>query len=152
MRSTSAWIRPALPGRRQLDSSGRHIGAIAEVPGVSGGLHYNWDRGRAFDVNRGVSADAARNHVCGVATLPGDQAGVAFSPIWRLAMKIRFSRCTNNRRQKKEGIKNRGEDKFSCPLFFCPALLFTNLYWITTDILRPISLLQRLRDWLTPLD
>jgi hypothetical protein len=91
-----------------------------------------------------------RTHVCGVATLPGDQAGVAFSPIWRLAMKIRFSRCTNNRRQKKEGIKNRGEDKFSCPLFFCPALLFTNLYWITTDILRPISLLQRLRDWLTP--
>jgi hypothetical protein len=64
-----------------MDSPGRRPGALAKVPGMSGGLHCDWDRDRTFGVNRDIFADATREPVCGVARIPGGQTGVARSPI-----------------------------------------------------------------------
>ena len=53
-----------------MDDSGRYPGAVTKVPRVHCGLRCAWDRGWAFDVNRGVPADAARDPVPGVAVIP----------------------------------------------------------------------------------
>jgi hypothetical protein len=92
-----------------MDISGRSPGAIAKVPGMPGGLHYDWDRNRAFDVNRGVFANVACGPVRNVAPIPGDQIGVALSPIWRRAMKLRFGLINK---------KNRGQNIFFVLYFF----------------------------------
>jgi len=52
-----------------MDSAERHPGAVAEVSCVSGRLHRNWNRGRALDADRDVSADAAGDSVRGVALI-----------------------------------------------------------------------------------
>ena len=79
-----------------MDSSGRNPDAIAEVPGLSGGLSHGWDRNRAFDVDRRVFANVASGPVCVLALIPGDQARVALSPIWPRAVKLHFYGAIND--------------------------------------------------------
>ena len=57
-----------------MDGSGCHPGAVAKVPRMSGGLRCDWDRSRAFGINRNVSADASCIPVRGVADLPCGEA------------------------------------------------------------------------------
>jgi hypothetical protein len=44
------------------------------VPRMSSGLRCDWDRSRAFGINRNVSADASCTPVPGVADLPCSEA------------------------------------------------------------------------------
>jgi len=64
-----------------MDSSGRHSGAAAEVPRLSGGLLCNRDRNRPFSVNRSLFTDAGGNTVCRGTCTPCDWAGAAFDPL-----------------------------------------------------------------------
>ena len=58
------------------------------MPRVSGGLCRDRDRDRPFGVNRDIFADIDGNPKRGVTRMFGDQAGVAFSPSRRLALKF----------------------------------------------------------------
>jgi hypothetical protein len=70
------------------------------MPRVSGGLCRDWNRDRTFGVNRNAFADITGNPERGVTRISGDQAGVAFSPSRRRALKL----------QKEKTI-----DSFFCP-------------------------------------
>ena len=57
-----------------MDGSRHHSGDVAKMPRMSSGLRCDWDRSRAFGVNRNVSADASCIPMCGVADLPCGEA------------------------------------------------------------------------------
>jgi hypothetical protein len=52
-----------------MDCSGYDPGAFAKVPGLCGDLRCDWDRGRAFSVNRDVPAGFSYRRVRGVAVI-----------------------------------------------------------------------------------
>ena len=58
--SASADAGAALSRRRRMDGSGRHSGAVAEVPSMSGGLFCDWDRDR----NLATSCDVRPHGAC----------------------------------------------------------------------------------------
>jgi hypothetical protein len=58
------------------------------MPRVSGGLCRDWDRDRTFGVNCDIFADIVGNPERGVTRISGDQAGMAFSPSRRRALKL----------------------------------------------------------------
>ena len=57
-----------------MDGSQRNSGNSAKVPRMPGGLRCDWDRSRAFGINRNVSADVSCTPVRGVADLPCSEA------------------------------------------------------------------------------
>jgi hypothetical protein len=66
--------RPPTLARRCLEITGWIVpgrpDALAKVPCVSGGLRRDWNRSRAFGVNRDVPADAACDTVYDIAVIP----------------------------------------------------------------------------------
>src|SRR5215813_12040904 len=57
--------------------SGRHPGALAKVPRMSGELRCDWNRSRTFGINRDLPPHAASDTVCGIAVISCAKMGAA---------------------------------------------------------------------------
>src|SRR5262245_55362230 len=60
-----------------MGNSGRHPGALAKVPRMSGGLRCDWNRSRTFGINRDLPPDAACDTVCGISVISCAKMGAA---------------------------------------------------------------------------
>lgn len=83
-----------------MDGSRHHSGDVAKMPRMSSGLRCDWDRSRAFDINRNVSADVSCTLVHSVADLPCSQEcapPIAF--IFPTRETARLKACGRDRRQ-----------------------------------------------------
>jgi hypothetical protein len=66
------------------------------MPRVFGGLCRDCDRDRTFGVNCDIFEDIAGNPERGVTRISGDQAGVAFSPSRRRALKLQKEKTSDS--------------------------------------------------------